>query len=127
MTHLVKSRKNHKTAVATAVSPVESPPELRGTGQPVHRETRDVGVQISGTHTDEFDSECTSSRPGKSHLTDREALGLVRPNNSSHTLHCWLLESEQRLWELEQLLETPRAMAAAAAHWDFPALRGRES
>ena len=67
--------------MATAVSPVESPPELRGTGQPVHRETRDVGVQISGTHTD----ECTGSRPGKSHLTDRSS-GLVRPNTHVEAL-----------------------------------------
>ena len=51
--------------------------------QPVHRETRDVGVQISGTHAD----ECTSSRPGKqkSHLTDRSS-GLVRPNTHTEAL-----------------------------------------
>ena len=46
--------------MVTAVFPIESPLETREARQPVHRETRDVGVQISGTHTD----ECTSSRPG---------------------------------------------------------------
>ena len=93
LTHLVKSRKNHKTAVATAVSPVESPPELRGAGQPVHRETRDVGVQISGTHTD----ECKSSRPGISHLADRSS-GLVRPNThaEARTISSSLLVSIPR-------------------------------
>ena len=67
--------------MATAVFQVESPPETRKTRQPVHRETRDVGVQISGTHTD----ECTRSRPGKSHLTDGSS-GLVRPNTHAEEL-----------------------------------------
>ena len=67
--------------MATAVFPIESLPETREAGQPVHRETRDVGVQISGTHTD----ECTGSRPGKSHLTDRSS-GLVRPNTHTEAL-----------------------------------------
>ena len=67
--------------IVTAVFPIESLPETREAGQPVHRETRDVGVQISGTHTD----ECTGSRPGKSHLTDRSS-GLVRPNTHAEEL-----------------------------------------
>ena len=67
--------------MATAVLPAESPPETRETRRPVHRETRDVGVQISGTHTD----ECTGSRPGKSHLTDRSS-GLVRPDTHAEEL-----------------------------------------
>ena len=37
--------------MATAVFPIESLPETREAGQPVHRETRDVGVQVLCTHT----------------------------------------------------------------------------